>query len=134
MVPGKTETNHFTKKYSKTVITYNRTKVVKTLVVDLYPRFEWIPPMQNRNDDELLLFYRVAEILDYTADELTGMNMYTLCHGEDVSKLRKCHLDRKYTCLGATRARRAVFAIINVLTVRRGVMGVRVVYPLSTTE
>ncbi|KAL5243260.1 hypothetical protein ACI65C_010670 [Semiaphis heraclei] len=36
---------------------------------------------------------RVAEILDYTADELTGMNMYTLCHGEDVGKLRKCHLD-----------------------------------------
>ncbi|XP_050425415.1 protein trachealess isoform X2 [Adelges cooleyi] len=36
---------------------------------------------------------RVAEILDYTADELTGMNLYTLCHGEDVSKLRKCHLD-----------------------------------------
>ncbi|XP_050522122.1 protein trachealess isoform X2 [Daktulosphaira vitifoliae] len=36
---------------------------------------------------------RVAEVLDYTADELTGMNLYTLCHGEDVSKLRKCHLD-----------------------------------------
>jgi len=41
-------------------------------------------------------YHRVAEILDYTADELTGMNMYTLCHGEDVGKLRKCHLDRKY--------------------------------------
>lgn len=39
----------------------------------------------------------MAEVLDYTADELTGMNMYTLCHGEDVGKLRKCHLDRKYT-------------------------------------
>lgn len=48
------------------------------------------------NDDLLLLYHRVAEILDYTADELTGMNMYTLCHGEDVGKLRKCHLDRKY--------------------------------------
>lgn len=41
-------------------------------------------------------YHRVAEILDYTADELTGMNMYTLCHGEDVGKLRKCHLDCKY--------------------------------------
>jgi len=39
---------------------------------------------------------RVAELLDYTAEELTGMNMYTLCHGEDVQKMRKCHLDREY--------------------------------------
>lgn len=44
----------------------------------------------------VVYFHRVAEILDYTADELTGMNMYTLCHGEDVGKLRKCHLDREY--------------------------------------
>ncbi|XP_065202333.1 protein trachealess isoform X2 [Planococcus citri] len=36
---------------------------------------------------------RVSELLDYTAEELTGMNMYTLCHGEDVQRLRKCHLD-----------------------------------------
>lgn len=43
-----------------------------------------------------LIFSRVSELLDYTAEELTGMNMYTLCHGEDVQKLRKCHLDRKY--------------------------------------
>lgn len=45
----------------------------------------------------MIYCHRVAEILDYTADELTGMNMYTLCHGEDVGKLRKCHLDRKYS-------------------------------------
>ncbi|XP_042902039.1 protein trachealess isoform X1 [Parasteatoda tepidariorum] len=36
---------------------------------------------------------RVSDLLDYTADELTGKNMYTLCHGQDVQKLRKCHVD-----------------------------------------
>jgi hypothetical protein len=35
--------------------------------------------------------------LDYTAEELTGRNMYSLCHGEDAHKLRKCHVDREYT-------------------------------------
>ncbi|XP_067120033.1 protein trachealess-like isoform X3 [Centruroides vittatus] len=36
---------------------------------------------------------RVSELFDYTAEELTGKNMYTLCHGQDVQKLRKCHID-----------------------------------------
>ncbi|XP_054719168.1 protein trachealess-like [Uloborus diversus] len=36
---------------------------------------------------------RVSELLDYTAEEFTGKNMYTLCHGQDVQKLRKCHID-----------------------------------------
>ncbi|XP_034253090.1 protein trachealess isoform X2 [Thrips palmi] len=36
---------------------------------------------------------RVSELLDYTAEELTGKNLYTLCHGEDANRLRKCHLD-----------------------------------------
>lgn len=36
---------------------------------------------------------RVAELLDYTAEEITGMNLYTLCHGEDANSLRKSHLD-----------------------------------------
>ncbi|XP_035220916.1 protein trachealess-like isoform X2 [Stegodyphus dumicola] len=36
---------------------------------------------------------RVSELLDYTADELTGKNMYALCHGQDVQRLRKCHID-----------------------------------------
>lgn len=44
----------------------------------------------------LMTFFRVSELLDYTAEELTGMNLYTLCHGEDVQRLRKCHLDREY--------------------------------------
>jgi hypothetical protein len=33
--------------------------------------------------------------LDYTAEELTGRNLYSLCHGEDAHKLRKCHVDRE---------------------------------------
>ncbi|GAB6021454.1 hypothetical protein CHUAL_004059 [Chamberlinius hualienensis] len=36
---------------------------------------------------------RVSELLDYTAEELTGKNMYALCHGEDMPKLRACHVD-----------------------------------------
>lgn len=38
---------------------------------------------------------KVSDLLDYSADELTGRNLYTLCHGEDANKLRKCHIDRK---------------------------------------
>ncbi|CAG0921695.1 unnamed protein product [Notodromas monacha] len=36
---------------------------------------------------------KVAELLDYAPDELTGKCLYTLCHAEDVNVLRKCHLD-----------------------------------------
>lgn len=42
--------------------------------------------------------FRVSELLDYTADELTGKNLYTLCHGEDANRLRKSHIDREYDC------------------------------------
>uniref|UniRef100_A0A1B0DBU4 Uncharacterized protein n=1 Tax=Phlebotomus papatasi TaxID=29031 RepID=A0A1B0DBU4_PHLPP len=35
----------------------------------------------------------VSDLLDYTAEELTGKNLYTLCHAEDGNKLRKCHID-----------------------------------------
>lgn len=34
-------------------------------------------------------------MIDYTPEELTGQNLYTLCHGEDAAKLRKSHLDCK---------------------------------------
>merc|ERR1719188_2529689 len=30
---------------------------------------------------------KVSELLDYSAEEMTGMSMYALCHGEDVCKL-----------------------------------------------
>ncbi|KAJ8683296.1 hypothetical protein QAD02_019088, partial [Eretmocerus hayati] len=36
---------------------------------------------------------KVSELLDYTADELTGKNLYTLCHGEDANRLRVSHKD-----------------------------------------
>ncbi|CAH0561928.1 unnamed protein product, partial [Brassicogethes aeneus] len=36
---------------------------------------------------------KVLDLLDYTAEELTGRNLYSLCHGEDANKLRKCHID-----------------------------------------
>lgn len=39
--------------------------------------------------------FRVTELLDYTPEELTGKNIYNLCHGEDADKLRRSHLDRK---------------------------------------
>lgn len=36
---------------------------------------------------------RISELLDYSPEDLTGRNMYTLCHGQDIQKLRKCHVD-----------------------------------------
>ncbi|XP_031626627.1 protein trachealess isoform X1 [Contarinia nasturtii] len=36
---------------------------------------------------------KVTELLDYTAEELTGRNLYNLCHAEDADKLKKSHLD-----------------------------------------
>ena len=41
------------------------------------------------------LFLRVSELLDYSAEEMTGMSMYALCHGEDVHKLKSTHEDCK---------------------------------------
>lgn len=38
---------------------------------------------------------KVSELLDYTAEELTGMSLYALCHGEDVHKLKSTHEDCK---------------------------------------
>lgn len=40
-------------------------------------------------------YCRVTELLDYTPEELTGKNIYNLCHGEDADKLRRSHLDRE---------------------------------------
>ncbi|CAG2161841.1 unnamed protein product, partial [Oppiella nova] len=36
---------------------------------------------------------RVSDLLNYTSDELTGRNMYSLIHGQDVIHIRKSHLD-----------------------------------------
>lgn len=42
---------------------------------------------------------KVIDLLDYTPEELTGRNLYSLCHGEDANKLRKCHIDCKNNLL-----------------------------------
>lgn len=47
--------------------------------------------------DFLRFANRVTELLDYTPEELTGRNLYNLCHAEDADKLRKNHLDCKYS-------------------------------------
>lgn len=39
---------------------------------------------------------RITELLDYTPEELVGESLYTLCHGEDAAKLRKCHMDCEF--------------------------------------
>eukprot|EP00095_Tigriopus_kingsejongensis_P004497 snap_masked-scaffold1746_size29152-processed-gene-0.3 protein:Tk04497 transcript:snap_masked-scaffold1746_size29152-processed-gene-0.3-mRNA-1 annotation:"protein trachealess" len=36
---------------------------------------------------------KISELLDYTCDDVVGLSMYALCHGEDVHKIRKTHED-----------------------------------------
>ncbi|RWS15018.1 protein trachealess-like isoform X5 [Dinothrombium tinctorium] len=36
---------------------------------------------------------KISDLLDYTADEVTGRSLYSMIHGQDVIHLRKCHLD-----------------------------------------
>jgi hypothetical protein len=55
----------------------------------------WRRPFAARLPDKYLKCFRVSELLDYSAEELTGKNLYALCHGEDANKLRKSHVDRK---------------------------------------
>lgn len=43
----------------------------------------------------IYLCFRVTDLLEYSPEELTGKNLYNLCHGEDADKLRKSHLDCK---------------------------------------
>lgn len=38
----------------------------------------------------------MTDLLEYTAEELTGRNLYNLCHAEDADKLKKSHMDREY--------------------------------------
>lgn len=65
---------------------------VSTWKVLIYSRF-----LVNCNVS-VIFSSRVSELLGYTAEELTGKNLYALCHGEDANKLRKCHVDCKYRC------------------------------------
>ncbi|XP_035703736.1 protein trachealess isoform X3 [Folsomia candida] len=52
---------------------------------------------------------RVSELLDYSSEELTGRNLYAICHAEDVSKLRKCHVD----LLGKGQVMSQYFRVMN---------------------
>lgn len=36
---------------------------------------------------------KISELLDYTAEDITGKSMYSLCHGCDVEKIKKTHVD-----------------------------------------
>ena len=38
---------------------------------------------------------RVCDLLDYTADDLTGKSMYSLVHAADVHKIKQTHVDCK---------------------------------------
>lgn len=38
---------------------------------------------------------RITELLDYTPDEFQGRSLYSLCHGQDVDKIKKTHNDRE---------------------------------------
>ena len=39
---------------------------------------------------------RIAELLDFAAEDLTGRSLYALCHAGDVRLLRKSHTDCIY--------------------------------------
>ncbi|XP_059096323.1 protein trachealess-like isoform X1 [Tigriopus californicus] len=36
---------------------------------------------------------KISELLDYSCDDVVGLSLYALCHGEDVHKIRKMHED-----------------------------------------
>ena len=66
-------------------------------LIYLYYKLHWeCPSTKFFNQQLLFLFSRVSELLDYTAEELTGQSMYALCHGEDVHKLKNTHEDCKF--------------------------------------
>ena len=42
------------------------------------------------------LYPRVSDLLDYSADDLTGKSMYSLVHAGDVDKIKQTHVDCKW--------------------------------------
>lgn len=54
---------------------------------------------KNEEIKSFFFGYRVTEILQYTPEELIGKNLYTLCHAQDAEKLKKSHLDCKFSLL-----------------------------------
>ena len=39
---------------------------------------------------------RVSDLLDYSAEDLTGKSMYALVHAADVDKIKQTHVDCEY--------------------------------------
>ena len=42
------------------------------------------------------IYYRIGDLMDITAEDLTNKNLYDYCHAEDLQKIRKSHCDCKY--------------------------------------
>ena len=40
-----------------------------------------------------VLLHRIGDMMDISADDLMGKNLYDYCHAEDLQKLRKAHVD-----------------------------------------
>ena len=54
----------------------------------------------NENSVTIEILLRVCDLLDYTADDLTGKSMYSLVHAADVHKIKQTHVDCKlHLCL-----------------------------------
>ena len=39
----------------------------------------------------------MCEKFNMSTEDLAGENLYNCCHAEDLQKLRKAHVDRKYS-------------------------------------
>ena len=46
-------------------------------------------------DDDLDTCYRLGDLIDMPAEDLTNQNLYDYCHAEDLQKLKKAHVDRE---------------------------------------
>lgn len=39
--------------------------------------------------------YRVSELIDLKSEDFLHLSLYDLCHADDMTKLRRAHVDRK---------------------------------------
>ena len=54
---------------------------------------------------------RVSDLLDYSAEDLNGKSMYSLCHAADVDKIKQTHTDRKSTLSTETLTKSCISVI-----------------------
>jgi hypothetical protein len=54
-------------------------------------------------------------MLDYTAEDLTGRSMYSLCHASDVDKIRQTHTDRKSIFISDSQRTKADLQYFRIL-------------------